>query len=115
MVKAPLGAIAARRRKLRTFESLSNRSFLLLWLGMLFTMAGMNMQMMARGYLVYDLTGSASLLGVVNAGSSLPMLGLALIGGVVADRIERKYIIQAGQAASAILAVLIGVARSPRT
>ena len=48
-----------------------------LWLGMLALMGGMQMQMLARGYLVYDLTGSATLLGVVNAGSSIPMLVLA--------------------------------------
>ena len=52
-----------------------------LWLGMLALMGGMQMQMLARGYLVYDLTGSATLLGVVNAGSSIPMLVLALFGG----------------------------------
>ena len=49
-------------------------------------MGGMQMQMLARGYLVYEITGSASLLGVVNAGAALPMLGLALFGGAVADR-----------------------------
>ena len=60
-------------------------------------MGGMQMQMLARGFLVYDLTGSAALLGVVNAGSAIPMLTLVLFGGVIADRVDRKKIIQIGQ------------------
>lgn len=93
-----------------TFSSLGDRNFLYLWLGMLAMMGGMQMQMLVRGYLVYDLTGSASLLGIVSASSSLPILALALFGGAVADRVERKRVIQVGQAAAATLALLVGVA-----
>ncbi|MDP6454599.1 MAG: MFS transporter [SAR202 cluster bacterium] len=91
-----------------TFSSLKEREFMFLWLGMLALMGGMQMQMLARGYLVYDLTGSASLLGVVNAGSSLPMLVLALFGGAIADRMERKRLIQIGQGVAGALS--LGVA-----
>ncbi len=72
-------------------------------------MGGMQMQMLARGYLVYDLTGSASLLGFVSAGMAIPMLFLAPVGGAVADRVERKRLIQVGQLIVAALAVIIGV------
>ena len=68
------------------------------------------MQMLARAYLVYDLTDSASLLGLVNAASAVPMLALPLFGGVIADRFERRRIVQMGQAASLLLAVIIGLA-----
>ena len=77
---------------------------------MLAMMGGMQMQMLVRGYLVYDLTGSAARLGLVSASSALPILALALFGGVVADRIERKRVIQVGQAISAALALLVGLA-----
>ena len=73
-------------------------------------MAGMQMQMLARGYLVYELTDSASLLGIVSAGSAVPMLVLALFGGAIADRFERKRLIQIGQVVVALLALLVGVA-----
>ncbi len=73
-------------------------------------MAGMQMQMLARGYLVYDLTGSASLLGFVSAGMAIPMLFLAPFGGVIADRVERKRLIQGGQFIVAIFALIIGTA-----
>ena len=93
-----------------TFSSLSNPGFFFLWLSMVTMMAGMQMQMLARGYLVYDITGSASLLGIVNAGHSIPMLGLALFGGAIADRFERKLLIQAGQVVPAVLAFVVGIA-----
>ena len=102
----PVGSGAWRS----TFSSLGDRNFLYLWLGMLAMMGGMQMQMLVRGYLVYDLTGSASLLGIVSASSSLPILALSLFGGAVADRVERKRVIQVGQAAAATLALLVGVA-----
>jgi MFS family permease len=92
-----------------TFSSLSNPGFLYLWVSMITMMAGMQMQMLARGYLIYDITGSASLLGIVNAAHALPMLGLALFGGAIADRFERKRLIQIGQIVPAALALGIGI------
>ena len=68
------------------------------------------MQMIARSYLAYDLTSSPLLLGLVSSGFAVPLLALSLFGGAFADRLERKYIIQFGQAMSALLAILIGVA-----
>ena len=93
----------------RTFSSLSYRNYLFLWLGILFWAGGMQIQMLARAYLVYDLTDSASLLGIVNAASAVPMLALPLLGGVIADKFQRKRIIQLGQAASLLLAVVVGI------
>ena len=94
----------------QTFSSLENRDYLMLWLGMMSLMGGMQMQMLARGYLVYDLTGSASLLGFVSAGMAIPMLFLAPIGGAIADRVERKRLIQVGQLIVSGLAAVVGVA-----
>ena len=93
----------------RTFSSLSYRNYLYLWLGIVFWAGGMQIQMLARAYLVYELTDSASLLGMVNAASAIPMLALPLFGGVIADRFQRKRIIQLGQLASLILAVVVGI------
>ena len=76
---------------------------------MLAMMGGMQMQMLARGYLVYDITGSAGKLGLVAAGSAIPMLTLALFGGAIADRMDRKLIIQLGQTIGAVLAVAVAL------
>ena len=80
---------------------------------MMVMMGAMQMQMMARGYLVYDLTNqNAAVLGLVNAATALPILVLALFGGALADRIERKRIVQVGQGGAAILAVFIAISIS---
>lgn len=91
------------------FFSLRNHDFLFLWLGMVIMMGGMSMQMIARGYLVYDITGSASLLGVVSVGSAVPLLVFSLFGGALADRVDRRLLIWAGQAVAVLLAVTVAV------
>ena len=85
------------------------REFRFLWLGMVFLMMGMQMQMIVRGYLTYEITSSPFILGLVNAGFAIPMLTLALFGGAVADRMERKRLIQIGQCMAVVLALFIGV------
>ena len=76
---------------------------------MIFTMGGIQMQMIARSYLVYDMTESAKLLGSVSAAGGLPMLILAPFGGAIADRMNRKNLIQFGQLTLAIIAISIGI------
>ena len=93
----------------QTFSSLKNRDYMYLWLGMMSMMGGMQMQMLARGYLVYDLTKSPALLGLVTASSAIPMLVFALFGGAIADMVDRKRLIQIGQFIVAGLACFVGV------
>ena len=92
-----------------TYQSLKSRDFFFLWLGMLTLMFGMNMQMLVRSYFVYELENSGTLLGIVNAGSAIPMLTLALVGGVIADRLHKKRIIQAGQLLAGIVSLVIAI------
>ena len=93
----------------KTFYSLRFREFRFLWLGMVFLMMGMQMQMVVRSYLTYEITSSPFILGLVNAGFAIPMLSLALFGGAVADRMERKRVIQVGQCMAVLLALFVGV------
>jgi MFS family permease len=55
------------------------------------------MEMVARSYLLYDITGSAVMLGAVNLSGAIPMLILSLFGGAVADRFPKKTLIQLSQ------------------
>ncbi len=98
-----------RKGIFKTFYSLRFREFRFLWLGMVFLMMGMQMQMIVRGYLTYELTSSPFILGLVNAGFAIPMLSLALFGGAVADRMERKRVIQIGQCTAVVLALFVGI------
>lgn len=93
-----------------TFSSLAVPQFRYLFFGLLFMMGAMQMQMVARGYLVYDLTSSPFLLGVVNAGTAVPMLTLSLFSGAVADRLERKRVIQVSQAMAGLVSLFIAIA-----
>jgi MFS family permease len=96
-------------QKIRTFESLKNRHFCLYMGGTLCQMAGMNMQMMAGQLLIYRLTDSATVLGAISLVMSVPMLFCSLFGGVIADRVPKKYILMIGMFLLAILAIGIGV------
>lgn len=92
-------------RDLRTFSSFKNPVFRLFYMAMMGQMAAMNMQMMARSFLVYHLTGSYVALGVMALANSVPMLVLSLFGGVLADRVQKKYVLIAGQTASGLVAL----------
>ncbi len=95
----------------RTFIALENPQFRLLWLGTLFSFLGMQMQVIARGYLAYDLTGRNGALGLVMIGFGLPQLFLGLWGGVIADRLPKRKVLWVSQSIialnSAWLAVMI--------
>ncbi|MDA1096138.1 MAG: MFS transporter [Chloroflexi bacterium] len=101
---AIVGALRSPSGFNRTFSSLGEPAYRYLWFGMLLQMGAMQMQMMARGFYIYDLTGSASLLGIVTAGSAIPAVTLGLFGGVLADRAEKKRLIQIGQFISFLIA-----------
>ena len=94
----------------RTFQSLTNKNFRYLWLSMLLMMGGMNMQMVARGLLAWDLTGSYQMIGLISVGFAPPMLIFGTFGGVIADRVDRKRIIQVGQLGMVANAAVIGMA-----
>lgn len=74
----------------RTFIALSNPLYRTLWFGTLFSFLGMQMQVIARGYLAYDLTGKNSALGLVMLGFGVPQFVLGLWGGVIADRLPKR-------------------------
>ena len=93
----------------RTFDSLKERDFRLLWFGMLPSTFAMQMGMVTNGYLAYDITGSAAAVGFVTLGFGIPMLFLSLVGGVVADRFSKRQILMATQAVVGLAALLLSI------
>lgn len=77
-----------------TFRSLKYRDYRLLWFSTLFTSAGQWFQQITVGWLVFEMTDSAFLLGAINGFRALPLLFLAPVGGVAADRVNRKWLLQ---------------------
>src|SRR5436305_10939981 len=63
------------------------------------------MQMMAQSWVMSDLTSRALVLGLVTFFTGLPTIGLAPIGGSVADRFDKRTILIASQIAQMVLAV----------
>jgi MFS family permease len=75
-------------------------------------MVAMDMRIVAQSLLVYRLTGSVALLGVMALVNALPGILLPLVGGVIADRISKKKIIILGQVSSMFTALIVAVALS---
>ncbi len=88
----------------RLARALGHRDFRLYALGQLFSLTGTWMQSVAQAWLVYRLTGSGTMLGLVGAAGLLPVLLLGLAGGALADRWPRRRLFAATQLAAGLLA-----------
>ena len=90
-------------------RSFKHSEFRHMWFSMLAMMSGLQMAFVAQGYLAYDLSDSASVLGLIYGAQALPMLLFPLFAGVAADRFGRRTIIQIGQVMTASIALLIAI------
>jgi MFS family permease len=107
----PLGKnIAFIPHHVRTFDSLKNATFRNYFFGMMGQWIAANMQGVAQSFLVYYLTGSAAILGTTALASSLPQLILLLFGGALADRVQKKRLLQLSQAGECCSALIILIA-----
>ncbi len=101
--------VTARVASLPTFASFGERDFRWFYLAMLGQMAAMNIQLVMRGYVVFELTDSFALLGGIALASALPMLFLGVVGGVLADRAPKIVVLQVGQFVSVVNALVVGI------
>ncbi|MBU1038115.1 MAG: MFS transporter [Candidatus Omnitrophica bacterium] len=90
------------------FRTLRYRNFRIFFMGQNVSLVGTWMQQVAMGWLVYRLTGSALLLGVVAFSNQIPIFILSPLGGVVADRFNRRKLLIITQALSAAQAIILG-------
>ncbi|HKF03829.1 MAG TPA: MFS transporter [Candidatus Sulfotelmatobacter sp.] len=97
----------------RVFKAFQYRDFRLMWIGACTSSIGTWMQIVAQGWLIYRLSHSSFLLGLDQFLAGLPIFLFTLIGGVVADRFERRKILLVSQyiqmASAGILTVLVGL------
>ena len=89
------------------FRAFRHRNYRLFFSGQLISVCGTWMQMVAQSWLIYRMTGSAVLLGVVGFASQIPVFLLSPLGGAVADRYARRRILVATQCASMALAFIL--------
>jgi MFS family permease len=89
------------------FRSLRSRNYRLFFSGQMISLVGTWMQSVAQAWLVYRLTGSSLLLGLVGFAGQIPVFLLASIGGMVADRRSRYRIVIATQTSAMLLAFVL--------
>ncbi len=93
----------------RVFKAFQYRDFRLMWVGACTSSIGTWMQIVAQGWLVYRLSHSAFLLALDQFLGGIPIFLFSLIGGVLADRIERRKILLGSQYAQMTTATILTV------
>ena len=101
--RPPAGALATLA------PALQSRDFRLFWLGQIVSTMGTSLQVVAEGYLIYQITNSTFWLGMVNFIGLLPVVPIALLGGVLIDRLPRRRLILATQAGLMLQALTFGL------
>lgn len=91
------------------FSSLKVRNFRLYWFGMFISLIGSSIQTVAQSWLIFQLTNSAFLLGLVGFLGSVPISFLSLFAGVAADRMDKKAILLITQCSFMALAFVLAI------
>jgi len=102
-------ARAEARHGVSTFRSLRHRNYRLLWIGTLFSSSGLWLQQVTINWLAFDLSGSSFVVGLASGARSLPLLGLGPVGGVMADRYNKKRLMLFTQIAQLLLTFAFGI------
>ncbi|MGI8470378.1 MAG: MFS transporter [Pyrinomonadaceae bacterium] len=92
-----------------TFRALKHRNYQYFAGGQVISLCGTWMQTIAESWLVYRLTGSAVLLGMVGFSSQIPVFLIAPFGGIIADRANRRRILMMTQSSAMVLAFIYAV------
>lgn len=92
----------------RTFASLAHRNYRVFFVGQAVSLTGTWMQSVALAWLILQLTGSATWLGVALALQTLPVLLIAPYGGVWVDRLEKRRLLITTQSVATAQALLLG-------
>lgn len=90
-------------------RSLRHRNFLLYFFGQIISLTGSWVQLVAQAWLVYRMTDSAVMLGLVAFAGQTPGFFLAPLGGALADRMSRRRILLFTQACAMLLALGLGI------
>lgn len=90
--------------------SLAFRDYNLIWSSQFISNVGTQIQTVALGWLVYDLTGSAALLGGIALARAIPTMLLSLFGGTLADQVDRRWLLLISQTVLAAFSGLLAIA-----
>ena len=100
-------ASAAQVAPSRTFSALRHSNFRWYFGGQLISISGSWMQVLAQGWLVFELTHSELALGIVAGAAGIPSIFLSPFAGVVVDRFSRRTLLLLTQTLQMILAFIL--------
>jgi MFS family permease len=98
--------------RISSIAALRSPGFRLLWFGGLFSGAAGTMQMAVNGWVMYEMTGSPLQLGLTGLFAALPILTFSLLGGAIADSVDRKRLLVVTQGIRLIPALLLAILAS---
>jgi MFS family permease len=108
--ETPPQVVPLRARQIRipkTFAALQHRNYQLYFGGQLISVAGTWMQIIAQGWLVYQISHSDLTLGLVGFASAIPALLISPWGGVVVDRVPKRGLLVITQTSAMLLAFIL--------
>lgn len=92
----------------QTFRALAERDFRLYFFGQAVSLVGTWVQQVAMAWITYRVTGSAFMLGLITFSGQIPILLLAPVGGLLADRLNRRKLLAAIQVVAMSVACWLG-------
>jgi predicted MFS family arabinose efflux permease len=93
----------------KIFKAFHYRDFRILWMGACTSSIGTWMQQLAQAWLVLDMSKSPFMLGLDAFLGDIPIFLFSLVGGVIADRIDRRYVLLGSQYVQMACALLLTV------
>ncbi len=95
--------------RLAMLSVLKHRDYRLYWFGQFSSVIGQNMSFVAQSWLVLQLTDSPAMLGLAGLANAIPTIGFTMLGGVAADRMDRKSLLRTTQLCQGLVYGLLGL------
>src|SRR3972149_2774584 len=92
-----------------TLVALRVRNVRLFWSGLVAQVGGQHMYQFTLGWLAFEITGSQAQLALIHLCAFVPQFALTLLGGVLADRIDPRRLIQGAQSIAAAAVIGVGI------
>lgn len=105
----PEAEVAPAHFRISTFASLTIPDYRWYWLGLLAYFSAIQMQTVAQGWLVYSMTNSPVALGLVSVAIGIPILLFSMLGGVIADQLDKRRILIVTQILLSIIMLIIAI------
>ena len=95
------------QRIIKHYPALANPSYRRYWLGSLASVGATQLLNLGQAWLVYELSGSAFILGLLGLAAALPSLAMMIFGGVIADQFDKRLILMLTSLATALALIVL--------